>query len=182
MIFLVGLLGLHLLTMLEQHKRFTDKFFETLNGAESARYAGFAEGTARQEASRLLDREDIQAYLQELRLEYQEKSGISKQKVLDEYRKIAFSDVRNILTVDGGMKDVNDFDDDTASAIASIKSYDDISRDGEKLGTNREIKLHDKLRALEALSKHLGLFEKDNDQKKNEIAINITQDDSKLGE
>jgi phage terminase small subunit len=148
--------------MLDQHIRFADKYFETLNGAESARYAGYAEDTAKAEAWRLLEREDIQAYLQELRAEYQEKSGISKMRVLDEYRKIAFSDVRNILTVDGAMKDVFDFDDDTAAAIASIKSFDETSRDGEKLGVNREIKLHDKLRALEALSKHLGLFEADN--------------------
>ena len=67
----------------------------------------------------------------------------------------------------------NDFDDDTAAAIASIKSFDETTRDGEKLGTNREIKLHDKLRALEALSKHLGLFEKDNNQSKPTNIINF---------
>src|ERR1700685_626836 len=94
--------------MLEQHQRFADKYFETLNGAESARYAGFAEDSARIEASRLLDRDDVQAYLQELRSELSEKTGISQQKVLNEIAKIAFSDIRNYYEGDGQLKNVTD--------------------------------------------------------------------------
>lgn len=163
--------------MLDSHKRFADKYFETLNGSLSAEYAGFSKNAARQQAWELLQRDDVTEYLTQLKAEYAEKSGISKQRVLDEYRKIAFSDVRNILTVDGGLRSIDDLDDDTAGAIAGIESFDEFTRDGEKLGTNRKIKLHDKLRALEALSKHLGLFEKDNEQSKPTIApiINIVK-------
>ena len=46
--------------MQENHKRFADKYFETLNGSESAIYAGFSEDTARQKAWQLLQRDDIQ--------------------------------------------------------------------------------------------------------------------------
>lgn len=155
--------------MQESHKRFTEKYFETLNASLSAEEAGFSKDTARQQGWQLLQREDVQEYLQKLREEYALKNGINKESVLNEYRKIAFSDVRKLLTVDGGLKSIDEIDDETAGAIAGIDSFDEYSRDGsEKLGTNRKIKLHDKLRALEALSKHLGLFEKDNSQKKNE--------------
>lgn len=169
--------------MTEQVKRFLDEYFVTLNGYKSAVYAGFSEKTARSQASQMLDVEENIEYLSKLKAEYALKNGINKESVLNEYRKIAFSDVRNILTVDGGLKSIDEIDNDTAGAIASIESFDEYSKDGsEKLGTNRKIKLHDKLRALEALSKHLGLFEKDNEQKKADIQINITPDESQLGE
>lgn len=152
--------------MTEQVKRFLDEYFVTLNGYKSAVYAGFSENSARQQASQMLDIEENMNYLSVLKAEYAEKNGINKESVLNEYRKIAFSDVRKILTIDGGLRSIDDLDDDTAGAISGIESFDEFTRDGEKLGTNRKIKLHDKLRALEALSKHLGLFEKDNDQSK----------------
>jgi len=161
------------MALTEQKKRFADRYFETLNGSQSAIYAGYSEATSRQIAHNLLQEPEVEGYISELKAEYSEKSGISKQRVLDEYRKIAFSDVRNILTIDGGMRSIDEIDDDTAAAIAAIESFDEVSRVGEKLGTNRKIKLHDKLRALEALSKHLGLFEKDNDQKKNQASVTI---------
>lgn len=158
--------------MQDNHIKFADKYFETGNASESAIYAGFSADTAKQSGYQVLIRDDVQEYLSKLRKEYQEKTGINKESVLNEYRKIAFSDVRKILTVDGGLKSIDDIDDDTAGAIAGIESFD-VEADGEKLGTNRKIRLHDKLKALEALSKHLGLFEKDNEQSKLNISTPI---------
>lgn len=161
--------------MTEQVKRFLVEYFVTLNGYKSAVYAGYSEKTARVQASQMLDVQENIDYLNVLRAEYASKNGINKESVLNEYRKIAFSDVRKILTVDGGMKSIDEIDDDTAGAIAGIESFDEYSKDGdEKLGTNRKIKLHDKLRALEALSKHLGLFEKDNEQSRIKVPETVT--------
>lgn len=155
------------MALTEQKKRFADKYFETLKGTQSAIYAGYSESTAGQIAYNLLQEPEVEEYISVLRIEYANKNGINKESILNEYRKIAFSDVRKILTIDGGMRSINEIDDDTAGSIASIESFDEIEREtGERLGTNRKIKLHDKLRALEALSKHLGLFEKDNEQNK----------------
>lgn len=155
------------MALTEQKIRFADRYFETLKGGESAVYAGYSEATKDQIAYNLLQETEVSEYIQKLKAEYALKNGINKESILNEYRKIAFSDVRKILTVDGGMKSIDEIDDDTAGAIAGIESFDELEREtGEKLGTNRKIKLHDKLRALDALSKHLGLFEKDNEQKK----------------
>ena len=152
--------------MTEQVKRFLDRYFETLKGKDSAIYAGFSEKTAVSQASQMLSIDENEKYLTKLREDYSLKHGINKDRVLNEYRKIAFSDIRNILTVDGGLKAINELDDDTAGAIAGIESFDENdNQTGEKLGTNRKIKMHDKMKALDSLSKHLGLFEKDNSQK-----------------
>lgn len=160
--------------MTEQVKKFLDRYFETLNGAQSAIYAGYKENSARQQAHQILERPESEEYLQKLRADFIAKNGINKESVLNEYRKIAFSDVRKVLTVDGGLKPLDEVDEDTAGAIAAIESFDVTDKESrEILGTNRKIKLHDKLRALEALSKHLGLFEKDNDQKSKAAQVTI---------
>lgn len=164
------------MALTEQKKRFADKYFETLNGSFSAECAGYSSATARQIAHNLLQEPEVEDYITKLRDDYSIKHGINKDRVLNEYRKIAFSDIREILTIDGGLRDIPDLEDDAAGAIAGIESFDEYDKEsGEKLGTNRKIKLHDKLRALEALSKHLGLFERDNSQRKPETPVlNVT--------
>lgn len=75
--------------MQENHKRFADKYFETLNGKESAIYAGFSEDTAKQQAWQLLQREDISEYIAALKAEYAEKSGITKDWVMSRFKDIS---------------------------------------------------------------------------------------------
>lgn len=168
--------------MLDQHKRFADKYFETLNASKSAIYAGFSEDTARQEGWRLLQREDVQARLDELRKELDAKTGISQQKVLQEIAKIAFADIRNYYRGDNQLIPVCDLDDNEAAALSSLKTFEEFTRDGELIGTSKEIKLYDKLAGLEKLARHLGLYQKDNEQSKAAIQINIDKNDAKLGE
>lgn len=152
--------------MTEQRKRFCDKYFETLNGTQSAIYAGYSEDAAKSYASQLLDDPEVQAYLQTLRAEYQEKSGVTKERLIEEYKKIAFFDIREIYDVDGGLINVKQIDDSSAAAIAGIKSTEawDTDEEGNRIiiGTNKEVKIFDKIRALQDLGKHLGIFEKDN--------------------
>lgn len=167
--------------MLDSHKRFCDKYFETLNGSLSAEYAGFSPDTARQQAWQLLQREDVQEYLKMLKAAYSEKTGVTREKVLAEVARLAFSDIRNYYTGDDKLKPITDLDDNEAAALASVKIYEEYS-EREAVGVNKEIKLYDKLAALEKLARHLGLYEKDNDQKKAAIQINIDNNDAKLGE
>ena len=146
-----------------------------LNATQAAIRAGYSRDTANRIASENLSKLDIQEAIQKRKQEISEATGITAERVLNEYAKIAFSDVRNVLTVDGGLKDTSEWDDVTAGSISSIKSMEVHNEEGEKIGTNREVKMYDKIRALEALGKHIGLFEKDNVQKKTDISIPAVQ-------
>src|SRR5215216_3537736 len=75
--------------MQDNHIRFADKYFETLNASLSAEYAGFSKETARQQGWQLLQREDIQEYLQKMRAEYAENAGVSKQWVIQRFKDIS---------------------------------------------------------------------------------------------
>lgn len=163
--------------MTEQRKRFADKYFETLNGTQSAIFAGYSETSARVQASQLLDEEEIQEYLQTLRDKEAEKASISREKWLSELKKVGFSDIRELYSTDGGLHNITQIDDDTAGAISGIKSREIIDGDGNKVGDIVEVKMHDKLRALDTIGKHLGFFEKDNSQRKPDASpsnINVT--------
>jgi phage terminase small subunit len=169
--------GYNSLQMLDQHIRFADKYFETLNGSESAIYAGYEPNRSRQTGHDLLERDDIQEYLQVLRVSLAEKTGISQQKVLQEIAKIAFSDIRKYYQDDNNLKPICDLDDNEAAALASVKSYEEtIPGTDIIVGFNKEIKMYDKLAGLEKLARHLGLYEKDNDQRKPINNINLTKE------
>lgn len=140
--------------MLENHQRFADKYFETLNGTESAIYAGFSESTARQQAWQLLQREDIQEYLQELRAEYSKKTGITKEWIIERFKTISDRCIQEepVLDKDGNPTGEYRFDSSGAN------------------------------NATAHLGKIIGVFEKDNEQRKDVIQINVDNQDAKLGE
>lgn len=158
--------------MTEAVRRFCDRYFETLNGTQSAIYAGFSENTARSQASQMLDTDEVQAYLDKLRAVLAEKTGISQQKVLNEIAKIAFSDIRNYYQDDNQLKPICDLEDNEAAALSSVKSYEEnLPGTSVVIGMNKEIKLYDKLAGLEKLARHLGMYKEDNKQKAQPIQL-----------
>ncbi len=162
----------------DKQQRFVKEYLIDLNATQAAIRAGYSEKTAGQIGEQNLKKLEIQNAIHVAQQEISKRTDITIDRVLNEYAKIAFSDVRNILTTDGGLKDAFEWDDDTAGAVASIKSFEVTTPEGEKLGTNREIKMYDKLRALESIGKHLGFFETDNKQKQSQIDVNVLSDDT----
>lgn len=65
---------------------------------------------------------------------------------------------------DGHLKDIRDLDEGVRRAIASVEVTTKQDEHGNTVTVTR-IRLCDKLRALDALSRHLGLFEEGNKNK-----------------
>ena len=161
--------------MTEQVKRFCDKYFETLNGTQSAIYAGFSEKTARQQASQMLATQEVEDYLQELRIKLADETGITQKRVLTEIARLAFSDIRKYYNGDNQLIPVTDLDDDAAAALSSVK-IDELYAGDVTIGQTKEIRLYNKLDGLEKLSKHLGIYGKDNEQSRPQNNINLTKE------
>jgi len=166
--------------MIAKHIKFADKYFETDNALESAIYAGYSPKTAKEQGYKIKERDDVKQYLAEQRKKYAKKHDVTKDRLIEEYAKIAFFDIRDIYSEDGNLVNIKDLDSKSAGAISSIKSFEEYETDkaGNKnlIGTNKEIRVFDKIRALQDLGKHLGLFEKDNEQKKSEVNINLSKE------
>lgn len=104
------------------------------------------------EAERIRAREDEEAIIQSAK-----RLNLSRERILEEYAKLAFFDIRKIFTVDGGLMPIKDIDDLSAAAIGGIESYDEKEPEsGLVLGTVKKVKISDKRGALDSLCRVLG--------------------------
>ncbi len=131
-----------------RHRRFVEEFLVDHNAAAAARRAGYAGRTG----PRLLQRADIRAALAAARAEQSRRTGITADRVLREYARLAYADLRQVCRWDGESVvplPSEDLDADAAAAVAEVRRGRDAVT----------VKLHDKKGALDCLSRHLGLFE-----------------------
>lgn len=129
--------------------------------------------------SKLLAITNIQEYILEKQKEIQERTEITQDKVIKELANIAFLDIRKLYNESGGLKNIQDIDEETVKAVSSLETleeYDSRGENREKIGNIRKVKLLDKTKALELLGKHLGMFSDVNVNLKNAIQVELIDD------
>ena len=127
--------------------------------------------TAEVNGHKLLSNTKIQALLAAWRKKQAIAAGVTQQMIIDEYKKIGFANIQDYLDAGNSIKDISKLPRDLTAAVESIQS--DIRHDGgdsEGYTEKVKVKFYSKLKALEDLGRHLGLFEKDNSQKKDNLA------------
>nr|DAE37749.1 MAG TPA: Terminase small subunit [Caudoviricetes sp.] len=85
------------------------------------------------------------------------RTGITQDRVLRELAKVAFVNANDVIDPDSATVRADATEEDLA-CIQAVKVKTSESEMGSS--SEREIKLYDKMRALEMLGKHLGLFDK----------------------
>lgn len=136
----------------EKQKRFVSEYIIDLNAKQAAIRAGYSPKGAEPQASRLLSNAKIQVEIAKAMEDRGKRTGITQDRVLAELSAIAFAKATDYVEVDDDgsvkIKPTAELTEEQKKAIASIKE-----------GANGiEIKLTDKTKALEMLSRHLGLF------------------------
>ena len=119
--------------MTKKQKRFIEEYLVDLNATGAAIRAGYSPATATQIGYGNLEKPQIKAAI----------------------ARIALVDPRDVFNPDEATINKNITDDDAAT-IASVKVKKTPTLNGE--ATEREIKLTDKIKALELLGKHFGMF------------------------
>jgi phage terminase small subunit len=155
--------GTHLLTPKEE--AFCLKYVE-LNDGSAAYRASYnvkrsSNETIARHVKRALKKPHIKARIEELRAKVLKRHEITVDRVLRELGRVAFFDIRCIFTDDGNLKGPHDLDDDTAAVVAGLEVeelWEGRGEDREQIGRLHKVKLADKLRALESLARHLGMF------------------------
>jgi phage terminase small subunit len=146
----------------DKQEMFCREYLKDLNGTQAAIRAGYSAKTARQISDNLLSKVDIQTFIDTLKEKRADKLEISAEKVLAELAKIGFSDLKDFLNNDYSLKNLDQIDTSKSGAIQSIQK--EIIQGETYTNTTVKFKLHDKLSALEKIAKHIGFFEKDNEQ------------------
>lgn len=91
--------------------------------------------------------------------ELKKSQKIETERVLREYARIAFADLRCLVDDNGHPIPLQDLDDDTAAALAGVELEVIGDAEGPLKTTRHRYKIADKLKALEILAKRLKLFE-----------------------
>lgn len=139
----------------DRQRRFVDEYLIDLNATQAAIRAGYSKKTAGQIGERLLKHVEIKPLLAERMKSREKRTEITQDKVLSELSRIAFGNKRGLMKwgPDGvTLLDSEGISDDDAAMVS------EVSESVTEAGGTIKLKTHDKVKALELLGKHLGMF------------------------
>lgn len=146
---------------------FIEAFIRTGNKAASIREAGYTDKNQTKVADRMLLKARVQSALAARRAELQAKFECSTDNTIGTLAKLCFFDPAQLFDGKGGLLAIGAMPEAVRMALAGIKARrirpenEDDVQDLEIL----EVRFLDRGSNIERLMKHLGLFEKDNQQK-----------------
>ena len=138
----------------DKQQAFVHEYLIDLNATQAAIRAGYSVKTAQEQASRLLSNVMVQQAIAERMAERSRRTGVNQDRVVLELAKIAFVNMTDVVDSNGRIKEGASADD--LSCIESIKYKESDNEFGGSV--EREVKIASKLKALELLGKHLGMW------------------------
>lgn len=141
--------------MTKKQKLFCDEYLIDLNATQAAIRAGYSPETAYSIGGENLKKPELRAYIDTAMAERSRRTGISQDRVLMELAKVAFLNPVDVINPQTASVREDARPEDTA-AIQSVKVKKSYSETGEM--TEREVRMADKLKALELIGRHLGMF------------------------
>ncbi len=152
------------LKLTPKQRLFVQEYLIDLNAKQASIRAGYSPANAEFQGHQLINNPKVKQAIELAMYEREQRTKVTQDRVIEELAKIAFINPTDVVNSYDASLHNGATREDTA-AISSIRVKKFPTREG--FGVEREIKLHDKIRALELLGKHLGLF---NDK------LNITAD------
>lgn len=153
----------------DKQRRFCEEYLVDLNATQAAIRAGYSEKTAGSIGFTLLKKAEIGEVVQSLQAKRSKRTDITADKVLQELAKIGFSDIREAMRWTKDKAELipsADISDEAAGAIAEVM-YDVTDRydDNGNLSRNvrTKVRLYDKRMALVDIGRHLGMFDRKDD-------------------
>lgn len=138
--------------MTKRQQRFCEEYLLDLNATQAAIRAGYSPETAGAIGAENLKKPQIQNDIARRMADRSRRTGVNTDRVVLELARIAFANAGDLIDAgDATLKD--DASRDDLAAIQSIKV-----KDMGDMGIEREIRMADKLKALELLGRHLGIF------------------------
>lgn len=121
--------------------------------------AGYSPKSADSQASHVLRLPQVRAAIRAGESAKLDRTLLTAERVLEEHRRLAFSDIGHLFTTDGKLKPIRSLPAEIRSCISSVKVMKRNLIAGDGVAEDViEIKLWDKNKALENLMKHFGLM------------------------
>lgn len=142
--------------MTKKQKRFVEEYLIDLNATQAAIRAGYSPDSAGQIGEQNLKKLEISNAISKAMAERSKRTGINADRVILELAKIALANMADVVDTDTAAVKPGASSYDTA-AIQSVKVKKSSSNSGTMI--EREVRMMDKLKALELLGKHLGMYQ-----------------------
>lgn len=146
---------------------FCKEYLVDFNGTQSAIRAGYSEHTADVQAAQLLGKLKVRVEVDRLRKKREDRLEASADFVVRELMRIAKFDIKQAFDTDGSLKDIRSMPEDITKCLASVEIkdlFEGVGKDREQTGFTKTIRAWDKIRALEALGEHFGIFKRPGDK------------------
>jgi phage terminase small subunit len=167
-----------------KQEAFALAYIELQNGSAAYRAAyntaSMSPKTVHEAASRLLKNSKVAARVEELKAPAIVAAALSLERTLLEIARVAYADPRRFYRADGTLKDPVEWDDDMTAAVAQVEIdelTDQVSTDGTTTTVRRtrptKLKFWDKNAALEKAMRHLGLYERDNARRSENLSLQV---------
>lgn len=143
------------MALTKKQRTFVQEYLIDLNATQAAIRAGYSTASARQIADENMSKPDIKNAIEKALAERSKRTGVNADRIIQELAKLAFVNPTDVMNMDEATVRGDANRDDTA-AISSVKVKTIPTEDGNI--TEREVRTYDKIKALELLGKHIGMF------------------------
>lgn len=139
--------------------RFVSEYLIDLNATQAAIRTGYKPNAADVQGARLLANASVSSAIAEKTKKQLERADLTASRVLEELRRLSFSNVQTLFDAKGNLKPIQDLTPEEASAIASLEIIKKNAEAGDgKIDVVHKLKVWDKTRSLEMLAKHFALL------------------------
>lgn len=148
-------------SMTDKQAAFVKEYIVDFNGAQAAIRAGYSKSGARQEAARLLTNADVQAALITEIQKRNERVETDQDYVVNKLHEIAEMDVLDIFNDDLSLRPLHEWPKiwrQYLSGVDIAEMFEGRGDDREMVGILKKIKWPDKVKNLELLGRHYGIF------------------------
>lgn len=142
-----------------KRQRFARHFASHGNASRAARESGYSEKAAHAIGHDLLKIAEVQKAIEHERRQILTERGITPNGVLGMIADIAKFDINEVFDGNGRIREISEMSDVARRVVAGIECFTVGTRDGSSHTTTAKIKIPDRLKALELLARHLGLFD-----------------------
>lgn len=167
-----------------KRQRFVNEYLKDLNATQAAIRAGYSEKTAHVQGPRLLGNVSIKAAVDAAIARRNKRLEVSQDKVVRELAKIGLADIKDYLSyrtekTQVGVDEEGNPIFDYQPIIEMIHSDDADGTVIQEVSLSQKgvfsFKLADKMKALELLGRHLGMFT-DNVNLSGEVGVKVVDD------
>lgn len=148
----------------DKQRRFVVEYLIDLSAARAAERAGYSKKNAARIGWELLQYPHVAKAVTEEKAARERRTRITADRVLEQFGRAAYFDIRKMFTQSGALKPVNEIEDDEAVGIAGIETVELTDAEGNVTGLVRKVRFIDRTAAMDKLARHLGLYERDNNR------------------